>query len=78
MFKEKSDTKMLGEQGEGKQQEFEVKDLRKALPRSLHSTSMFGGERRIQIYKYWSTGQMMNNTTMTHPHKREYQNKGRD
>lgn len=44
-FKEKSDTKTLGEQGEGKQQEFEVKDLRKALPRSLYLTSMFGGGR---------------------------------
>lgn len=35
---------MLREQGEGRQQEFEVKDLRKALlKRSLHLNSMLGG-----------------------------------
>lgn len=70
MFKEKSGTKMLGEQGERRHQEFEVKDLRKALRRSLQPTSVFGGGRGIQIYKYWSTGQVMSNTTMTYLHKR--------
>jgi len=74
MFKEKTDTKMLGEQGEGRQQEFEVKDFKKALPRRLHPTSMFRGCRGIQTYKYWSTGQVMSNT-MTYLHKREYQNR---
>lgn len=34
---------MLREQGEGRHQESEVKDLRKAPPRSLHLNSMFGG-----------------------------------
>ena len=51
MFKEKSDTKMLGEQGEGRQQEFEVKDLRKALPRSFHLTSVFGGGREGEGFR---------------------------
>lgn len=58
---------MLREQGEGRHQESEVKDLRKALPRSLHLNSMFGGggEEGLQTYKYWSTGQVIGKTTCT-------------
>lgn len=70
---------MLGEQGEGMHQEFEVKDLRKALSRLVCIQLLYLGKggREIQTYKYWSTGEVMTNTTMTYLHKRKYIKKKR-